>query len=55
MITKATEKAACHYCNADIEIHEYEGLEGSWYTSHVCKEQLACTEFVAKQKESPKE
>jgi hypothetical protein len=28
----------CRYCGVSIVIREYKGLEGHWYTEHVCEE-----------------
>lgn len=38
MLIKTKELDNCRYCGFPIEIHEYIGLEGAWYTEHLCPE-----------------
>lgn len=36
MLVKTEDKAFCQYCQETIILREYEGMEGKWFTDHIC-------------------
>ncbi len=40
MIVKRTIPAHCRACGRDVTCHEYVGLEGGLYHSHICQQLL---------------
>ena len=36
MQLKKETQEKCEYCGDVIILHEYKGLEGRWWTEHVC-------------------
>lgn len=57
MMLKATKFVKCRDCKAKIELHEYFGLEGGWYTSHHCErgdKLMATTKKTTKKSKSTK-